>query len=191
MRVCVFCGSNSGVDPAYRAAAVTVGTQLAAGGHELVYGGAAVGLMGAVADAALAGGGRVVGIIPRFLDEAKLEIGHRNLTELIVVENLHARKAKMAEGTDAFVVLPGGLGTFEEMFEVLTWAQLGLHRAPTILVNVRGFFAPLLALLDGSIAAGFMRPENRGLFVAIDDPGELQQTLAEARITTPPPKWMT
>lgn len=189
MRVCVFCGSNSGVDAAFRDAATAVGTELAAGGHELVYGGAAVGLMGAVADAALQGGGRVIGVIPRFLDDSKLEIGHRGLTELHVVEDLHARKAKMAEGTDAFVVLPGGLGTLEEMFEVLTWAQLGLHRSPTILVNVRGFYDPLLAMIDASIAAGFMRAENRGLFVAITDPSELPRTLAEARVTTPPPKW--
>ncbi len=190
MRVCVFCGSNPGVDPAYRDAAVTVGAELAAGGHELVYGGAAVGLMGAVADAALQGGGRVIGVIPRFLDEAQLEIGHRGLTELHVVENLHARKAKMAEGTDAFVVLPGGLGTLEEMFEILTWAQLGLHRSPTILVNVRGFYDPVLAMIDASIAAGFMRAENRGLYVAITDPTTLRRTLAAARVTTPPPKWI-
>jgi uncharacterized protein (TIGR00730 family) len=159
--VCVFCGSRDGRSPAYLRAAREVGEALGRRGWGLVYGGASVGLMGAVADAALASGAPVVGVIPQSL--ADREIAHRGLTELVVVDGMHARKAEMAARCDAFLALPGGLGTFEELFEVLTWSLLGLHRKPVGLLDVEGYFSPLLAMVEHGAREGFIRPEHAAL----------------------------
>jgi uncharacterized protein (TIGR00730 family) len=160
-RVCVFCGSSPGRDPRYLNAATEVGQSLAARGIGLVYGGGDVGLMGAIADAVLAAGGEVIGVIPEGLLER--EVGHRGLTELRVVDSMHTRKRTMAELSDAFAALPGGLGTLEELFEVLTWAQLGIHDKPCALLNAGGFYDPLIALLDHMEREGLIRPPYRTL----------------------------
>jgi len=157
--VCVFCGSSAGVDPVHAAAARDLGAALAARGIRLVYGGGNVGLMGILADAALAGGGRVLGVIPGFMRDR--ELGHRGLTELRVVADMHARKAAMAEAADAFLALPGGIGTLDEMFEIWTWAQVGLHAKPCALVNVKGYYDGLIAFLDHMVGAGFLRAGHR------------------------------
>ena len=162
-RICVFCGSRPGVRPAYRAAAEALGQLLAERGIELVYGGGNVGLMGCVADACLAAGGKVVGVIPRALLE--WEVGHEGLTRLEVVDSMHTRKARMAELADGFIALPGGFGTFEELFEILTWAQLGFHNKPVALFNVEGYYLPLIQMLERSVGEGFMKNENRGLLL--------------------------
>jgi len=175
MRVCVFAGSSSGSKPEYRTAAEDLGRELAARGIELVYGGAHVGLMGGVADAVLAGGGRVTGVIPNALVEK--EVAHRGLTDLRVVTSMHERKALMADLSDAFVALPGGWGTLDEMFEILTWAQLGLHRKPCGLLNVEGFFDRLADYLDHALAEGFLTREHRGMLVVADDPDVIIERL--------------
>jgi uncharacterized protein (TIGR00730 family) len=176
-RVCVFCGSSAGTHPVYRQAAVDFGTLLARQTLELVYGAGSVGLMGAIADAALAAGGHVIGVIPHFL--ATRELLHEGLTEIIETHDMHERKAKMSSLSDAFVALPGGLGTFEELFEVLTWAQLGLHAKPIGLLNVRGYFDPLIELVDRAIGEGFCRPEHRRLFVVDTESESLLQQLRD------------
>jgi uncharacterized protein (TIGR00730 family) len=178
-RVCVFCGSSVGAQPAYAAGARALGRLLAERGVGLVYGGASVGLMGAVADAALAAGGDVVGVMPRALVDK--EVAHAGLADLRVVDTMHARKALMAELADAFVALPGGLGTFEELFEVWTWAQLGLHRKPVALLDVAGFYGPLAAFLDAAVAERFVRPEHRGMLLVEEDPAALLDRLAAYR----------
>lgn len=160
-RVCVFCGANPGERPLYLAAAHAVGRTLAERGIGVVYGGGSVGLMGAVADAALAAGGEVIGVIPRALELR--ELAHRRLTELVVVGSMHERKARMAELSDAFVALPGGMGTLEELSEVLTWGQLGLHERPCGLLDVGGYYRPLIAFFDAAVEEGFLRPEHRGM----------------------------
>ena len=187
-RVCVFCGSSPGARPAYAAAARAFGAAVAAEGLGLVYGGANVGLMKVVADAALAGGAEVIGIIPDAL--VARELGHPGLTALHVVPSMHARKALMADHADAFVALPGGFGTFEEFFEVVTWTQLGLHAKPCGLLNVDGFYDPLLAFVDHATAERFIRPETRAIVAANADPAALLQHL---RTMTVPqvPKWIT
>jgi uncharacterized protein (TIGR00730 family) len=187
-RVCVFCGSSPGARPAYAAAARALGAAVAAEGLGLVYGGANVGLMKVVADAALAGGAEVIGIIPESL--MTRELGHPGLTTLHVVPSMHARKALMADHADAFVALPGGFGTFEEFFEVVTWTQLGLHAKPCGLLNVDGFYDPLLAFVDHATAERFIRPETRAIVVADADPAAL---LRHLRTMTVPlvPKWIT
>ena len=162
-RICVFCGSRFGVRPAYRDAAEGLGRLLAARGIELVYGGGNVGLMGAVADACLAAGGEVTGVIPQALME--WEVGHTGLTRLEVVDSMHTRKARMAELADGFIALPGGLGTFEELFEMLTWAQLGFHGKPVALLDVDDYYAPLAAMVARGVSEGFMKPENSGLLL--------------------------
>ena len=161
MRICVFCGSAVGKNPAYQAAAREFGTLLARREIGLVYGGGRVGLMGAVADATIAAGGHVIGIIPRFLLDR--EIGHAGLPDLRVVETMHERKALMASLADAFVALPGGMGTLEELFEILTWGQIGLHRKPSILLDVEGYYRPLLALLDHAADEEFLRRDHRAM----------------------------
>jgi uncharacterized protein (TIGR00730 family) len=172
--VCVFCGSSAGSDPAYAEAARAVGAVLAERGLRLVYGGGRVGLMGAVADAALAAGGRVVGVIPKQIVD--LEVGHRGLgDDLRVVGSMHERKALMAELADAFIAMPGGIGTFEELFEIFTWAQLGLHSKPLGLLDVAGYYGPLAAMLDHAVSAGFLRPETRGMLVMDDSLDALLQ----------------
>lgn len=156
--VCVYCGSSNYVDEAYKQAAKQTGHLLATAGLEIVYGGGNVGLMGITADAALAAGGRVIGIIPDHIQ--KFEVDHTGLTELHVVDSMHTRKRMMVERSDAFIVLPGGIGTLDEMFEIITWRQLQLHAKPVIIVNINGFWDPLLALMDHMQATGFMRKPN-------------------------------
>ncbi|HEY0781365.1 MAG TPA: TIGR00730 family Rossman fold protein [Thermoanaerobaculia bacterium] len=157
----MFCGSSAGRSPLYRQAAARLGTQLAERGLGLVYGGASVGLMGAVADAALAGGGEVLGVLPdRLFDR---EVAHPGLTELLLVGSMHERKARMAEMADGFLALPGGIGTLDELFEIWTWAQLGLHAKPIGLLDIGGYFQPLLAFLDHQVREGFLHPSHRAL----------------------------
>lgn len=185
--VCVFCGSSPGASPAYAEAAAHLGRTVAAQGLTLVYGGGHVGLMGVVADAALSAGGRVVGVIPEAL-EAK-ELAHRSLTELRVVGSMHQRKALMSELADAFIALPGGIGTLEEWFEVWTWSQLGFQRKPCGLLNVAGYYDHLLAFLDHVAAERFLAPEHRAMILVDDDAGRLLDRLAAYR----PPhteKWL-
>ncbi|WP_323761608.1 TIGR00730 family Rossman fold protein [Maricaulis sp.] len=164
--ICVYCGSNPGRDPAFIAAADRLGEVLALRGIELVYGGGQVGLMGRIADATLAAGGRVVGVIPEFL--ALKEIAHMELSELHVVRSMHARKAKMVKLSQAFIAMPGGIGTMEEMFEVWTWAQLGQHRHPVGLLNVNGYYDELVAFLDKMTDQGFLSPDHRGALIVSD-----------------------
>ena len=156
--VCVFCGSRMGARPDYLEGAKALGTELARRGLTLVYGGTSVGLMGAMADAVLAGGGKVVGVLPQVLSDR--EVAHKGLTELHLVDSMHTRKAMMAQRADAFIAMPGGVGTFEELFEITTWAQLGIHHKPIGLLNVADFYAPLLALMRRAVDEGFI-PEAR------------------------------
>ena len=165
-RLCIFSGSSPGAHPDYARAARDMGRTLAEHGIELVYGGASVGLMGIVADAVLDAGGEAVGVIPQALVER--EIAHPGLSDLRVVGSMHERKALMAELADAFVALPGGIGTFEELFEVFTWAQLGLHRKPLGLLDVAGYYAPLEAMLDHAVEQRFLRPQTRAMLVRDD-----------------------
>jgi uncharacterized protein (TIGR00730 family) len=160
--LCVYCGSQAGRDPRFRQAAEDLGTELGRRGLTLVYGGGRVGLMGIAADAALAAGGRVVGVIPGFLQTA--ELAHTGLTEQVVVDSMHERKRIMFERSDAFLALPGGFGTLDEMLEMITWRQLGRHDRPLIFLNVAGFFDPLIAHFERAIDAGFVRPELRALY---------------------------
>ena len=186
--ICVFCASSTGRDPAFAAAARSFGALLARERITLVYGGGHVGLMGVLADVVLGAGGRVVGVIPRALWDR--EVGHRALTELHVVETMHERKALMASLADAFVALPGGLGTLEEIFEVWTWGQLGIHAKPCGFLDVAGYYAPLLAFLDQAVARGLVRPEPRAMAIVDDDGETLLRRLAEYQ----PPrvaKWIT
>jgi uncharacterized protein (TIGR00730 family) len=162
--ICVFCGASMGHDETYRRAAESVGATLAARGIRLVYGGGRLGLMGAVADAALAAGGEVIGVIPRGLVDR--ELAHTGLTELIVVDTLHERKAAMADHADAFIALPGGLGTLEELAEVVSWAQLDLHAKPIGLLDVNGYFRALEAFLDHAVAEGFVAERHRRLLLS-------------------------
>lgn len=174
--MCVFCGANAGRRSEFGAAAREVGRLLASRGIAVVYGGGHVGLMGTVADGALEQGGEVIGVIPRLLLDK--ELGHRGLTRQIVVESMHERKATMAELSDGFLTLPGGMGTFEETFEVLTWAQLGIHGKPCGLLNVEGFFDPLLTFLDHAVAEGFYQRVHRGLLLSETDPARLLDRMA-------------
>ncbi|HEX8272573.1 MAG TPA: TIGR00730 family Rossman fold protein [Longimicrobiaceae bacterium] len=178
-RMCVFCGSSPGVRPGYAAAARAMGGLLAERGIGLVYGGGRVGLMGMVADAALAAGGEVVGVIPEAL--VAREVGHAGLTELRVVGTMHQRKALMADLSDAFVALPGGFGTWEEYFEVLTWAQLGIHPKPCGLLNVEGYYDPFLAMMDRSVDEGFVKPEHRATVLEAAEPERMLELLAAFR----------
>jgi uncharacterized protein (TIGR00730 family) len=175
MRVCVFCGSSPGARPVYLEAARELGALLAERGIGLVYGGASVGLMGELADAVLAADGEAIGVIPRSL--LGRELAHARLTELHVVETMHERKALMADLSGAFVALPGGAGTLDELFEALTWRQLGLHSKPIGLLDVDGFFEPLLALADHLVEEGFVRPEHRALLLVARDPAALLDRL--------------
>lgn len=185
-RVCVYCGSSPGDRPDYAELAREVGRAITGRGMSLVYGGGHVGLMGVVADAALAAGGEVVGVIPRRLVEA--EVAHGGLTALEIVESMHERKARMADLSDAFIALPGGFGTLDELFETLTWAQLGLHGKPCGLIDFEGYYAPLIAWADTAVAAGFVRPAHRRLLMVDTDIGVLLDRLA-AHDPTPISKW--
>jgi uncharacterized protein (TIGR00730 family) len=184
-RLCVFCGSSPGHDPAYAASAAQFGRLLAERGIGLVYGGGRVGLMGKLADAALEAGGEVIGVIPQALLDC--EVGHRGLTQLRVVDSMHARKALMGELAEGFVALPGGVGTLEELFEVWTWAQLGIHKKPCGLLDVDGFFAPLVRFLDGLVEKGFIHPEYRAMLVVASTPEELLERFAAYE--PPADKW--
>jgi uncharacterized protein (TIGR00730 family) len=175
-RVCVFCGSAVGTQAAYADAARALGAELARRGLGLVYGGGSVGLMGILADAVLAGGGEVVGVLPRPL--ATRELMHAGLTELRLVGSMHERKETMAALADAFVALPGGLGTLEETLEILTWSQLGIHRKPVGVLDVAGYWDPLAALLDRAVAEGFVTPENRALLLVAGTPAALLDRFA-------------
>ncbi|MDF3068675.1 MAG: family Rossman fold protein [Polyangiaceae bacterium] len=185
--VCVFCGSSPGADPRFLEAARSLGAAIAGSGRTLVYGGAKVGLMGAVADATLVGGGKVVGVLPRALVDR--EVAHRGLTELHIVSSMHERKRLMADRAEAFIAMPGGLGTLEELFEVWTWAQLGIHSKPLGLFGPRDFFAPLLQYLDHLVAQRFVRAEHRELITVEDDAVALLERLAQHR-PAPAPKWI-
>lgn len=185
--VCVFCGSREGVRPSYVAAARRVGGEIARRGIRMVYGGGKVGLMGAVADAALEGGGEVVGVIPEAL--VAREVAHAGLTELHVVGTMHERKALMDDLSDGFVTLPGGYGTLEEFFEVLSWAQLSIHEKPCGLLDVDGFWRPLAALLDGTVAEGFVYPAHRSLVLTEEDPGLLLDQM-EGYVPPGTKKWV-
>jgi uncharacterized protein (TIGR00730 family) len=178
-RLCVYCGSSGAVDSIYRQAASDLGSCLAAAGIGLVYGGGRVGLMGLLADAALAAGGEVIGIIPSRLRDA--ELAHTELTELVVVRTMHERKRLMAEKADAFAILPGGIGTLDEMFEILSWKQLDLHSKPILLVDIGGYWAPLRALLDHAAALGFIRSGWQNLVHVVPTIEGLMAALAMER----------
>lgn len=184
--VCVYCGSSPGERPAYADAARELGALLARRGITLVYGGAAKGLMGVIADAALAGGGRVVGVIPQ--DLVDREIAHAGLDEQHVVGSMHERKAMMAELSDGFIAMPGGFGTLEEIIETITWAQLGLHAKPCGLLNVEGYYERLLAFADLAVDDGFVRREHRDMLLVADAPAALLDLL-DAYTPTAVPKW--
>jgi uncharacterized protein (TIGR00730 family) len=181
--ICVFCGSNSGARPQYADAACELGSLLARRCIGIVYGGGHVGMMGHVADAALAAGGNVVGVIPEHL--MRPEVAHQRLDELIVVESMHVRKRTMSERADAFVVLPGGFGTFEEMFEMVTWLQLRLHSKPVGLVNCLGYFDHLLAFLRHAADEGFIRPQHRRLLLVESSPLALIDRMLELDASEP------
>lgn len=174
--ICVFCGASPGANPIYAEAAAELGRTLAKAGITLVYGGGEVGLMGVVADAAMAAGGEVIGVIPQSLQDS--EIGHKGLSRLEVVSGMHARKARMAELSDAFIALPGGLGTLEELFEVWTWGQLGYHGKPLGLLEVNGFYGKLIGFLDHLVEERFVRSQHRSMLQVRDTPAELLEALS-------------
>jgi uncharacterized protein (TIGR00730 family) len=185
-RVCVYCGSSDRVAEPFRESATHTGRLLAQSGMELIYGGGHIGLMGLAADAALAAGGHVVGIIPDFLHGR--EIAHTRVSELIVVGSMHERKQRMFERADAFAILPGGLGTLDETFECMTWKQLGLHDKPIVIVDVGGYWQPLLTLLDHAIAAGFAPVRMRDAVQVVRTPEELLSLLKSAAEPQVPPR---
>ena len=186
--VCVYAGSNPGRDPAFADAARDLGSLLAGRGIEVVYGGGRVGLMGILADAALTAGGQVTGVIPQALIDK--EISHEGLSELVVVETMHERKLAMADRSQAFISLPGGVGTLEELFEIVTWAQIGYHHKPVDILDVAGYYRPLLQFIDHAQAAGFVRDVYRPILQHADDLGTLLAQLATValpRFVAPPP----
>lgn len=187
-RLCVFCGSRPGTRPEYLAQANRLGAALAERNIGLVYGGASVGVMGAVADAMLSHGGDVIGVIPEAL--ARKELAHRGVRDLRVVGSMHERKALMAELADGFIALPGGFGTFEELFEVITWSQLGLHNKAFGVLNVAGFYDGLLALVDHAVQEGFIPAEHRRLILSADDPDELVGLILGYEPPPPVVKWI-
>jgi uncharacterized protein (TIGR00730 family) len=174
-RICVFCGSSVGVDPQYRSAAQELAQLMVSERIGLVYGGGRVGLMGVVADAVIEAGGSATGVIPHALWER--EVGHTGLHELEIVDTMHERKARMAELSDAFVAMPGGIGTMEELFEVWTWAQLGIHGKPCALLNVDGFYDPLVDFVDHLVERGFLRPQHRAMLLVESEPDALLRRL--------------
>lgn len=186
--ICLFCGSNRGSNPAYSDAARELGATLAARSITLVYGGGNIGLMGLAADAALAAGGRVVGVIPGFLKEK--EVAHDGLSELHVTQTMHERKALMEDLSGGFIALPGGFGTYDELFEMLTWGQLSVHQKPIGLLNVAGFFDPLLAMVQHGVREGFIRESNLALFVVADTLPELLDRMNSYR-AAPVAKWLS
>jgi uncharacterized protein (TIGR00730 family) len=187
-RVCVFSGSKLGVRQEYAAAARALGAAIAGRGMGVVYGGATVGLMGALAEAAMAAGGEVIGVIPEAL--VTKEIAHQGLTRLVVTRSMHERKATMAELSDVFVALPGGYGTFDELFEILTWAQLGLHQKPIALFDVEAYFAPLIAMVDHAVREAFIPADQRGLLLCEREAPALLDAVASFRPPVLGPKWI-
>jgi hypothetical protein len=185
-RICVFCGSNAGARSEYAEAARALAAVLVERKLGIVYGGGNVGMMGVLADAALERGGEVTGVIPRTLVDK--EVAHRGVTELLIVETMHERKARMNDLSDAFIALPGGFGTLDEFFEVLTWSQLGFHGKPCALLNVAGYYDRMLAMLDHAVAERFLRPAHRELVIADTDPSRLLQRLS-ALSPAPKGKW--
>ncbi len=186
-KVCIYCGSSPGSDPAYMQAARDIGTYIAEQGHTLVYGGGDVGLMGASADAALAAGGKVIGVIPG--DMLEKEVGHKGLTELHVVDSMHERKMKMVKESDCFIALPGGIGTLEEIVEVLTWNQLGFHAKACGALNVQGFFDPLFELLDHMVESRFLKPAHRDQLLVADSADVIVEAVLSYEVTALD-KWM-
>ncbi len=186
-RLCVYCGTNVGTSPAYLQAATDLGTAMATRDIGLVYGGGRLGLMGAVADAVMAGGGNVVGVIPQSLVRA--ELAHAGLTSLEVADSMHTRKARMAELSDGFIALAGGFGTFEELLEVLTWNQLGFIRKPVVLFDVDGFYAPLIAMFASAVDSGFVKPEHAALAQRGTNVADVLD-LATAPAPSTPHKWI-
>jgi uncharacterized protein (TIGR00730 family) len=186
--ITVYCGSADGINPAYYQAADAMGRTLAQAGIQLVYGGGKIGLMGAVASGALAGGGQVTGVITAHLNQPQLI--HAELTRLDVVENMHQRKARMFELADAFIALPGGYGTFEELFETLTWAQLGLHAKPIGLLNTRRYYDPLLEIVQHALVEGFIYAEHPTLLLSSDQPGGLLQMLQQYQAPRNLDRWI-
>lgn len=186
--ITIFCGSSSGFAPVYLEQARLLGKTLAERGIDVVYGGARVGLMGALADGALQAGGAVTGVLPAFL-KAK-EIAHEGLTNLILTDSMHERKMKMNELSDGVIALPGGFGTLEELFEMLTWGQLGLHKKPVAILNASGFYDPLIALIDTMVERGFLKPDNRDMLLISNDIEELLEKMMNYR---PPEtgKWIS
>jgi uncharacterized protein (TIGR00730 family) len=186
-RLCVFCGSSSGARPIYAEAAAELGRELVKSGVALVFGGGRVGLMGVVADSVLAAGGQAIGVMPRALVEK--EIAHTSLTKLHVVESMHQRKAMMADLADAFLLLPGGYGSWEEFLEVVTWLQLGIHRKPCALLNVAGYYDALLSLASHALAEGFLRPAHKEMLIVEENPTRLLARLEAARVPSET-KWV-
>jgi uncharacterized protein (TIGR00730 family) len=186
--VCVFCGSRSGVGDVYRQCAVAFGALLAQRGLTLVYGGAHLGLMGALADAALAAGGKVIGVMPQSMIDR--EIGHTGLTKLHIVGTMHERKALMAELAGAFVALPGAFGTLDEFCEILTWAQIGIHGKPCGILNISGYYDSLLAMFSHAVREGFLNPAHRDM-IAVSESGDCLLDLMESGAATPVSKWAT
>lgn len=176
--LCVLCGSRDGSDPTYREAAIHLGVEMARRGVRLVYGGGSIGLMGVIADAVLAEGGQVIGVIPDFL--VRHEVGHRRLTELIITGSMHDRKRRMFEMADGFCVLPGGLGTLDETFEIITWKQIRLHGSPIIVLDVNGYWRPFRALIDAVVEGGFAHASVADLFTIVSQPDEVFAALAAA-----------
>lgn len=181
-RLCVFCGSSAGARDDYTGAAQALAAAMAQRGLGLVYGGGNVGLMGKIADAMLQAGGEVIGVIPQSL--VAREVAHRGLTELRVVDTMHQRKALMNELSDGFIAMPGGFGTFEEFFEIVTWSQLGIHLKPSGLLNVSGYYDPLLKMLDHAVAERFVRPAHRDLVIADNDADRLLQRLTDSKLVS-------
>ncbi len=179
--ICVFCGSSPGFSPIYKDAAKELGRDIAARGWTLIYGGGNVGLMGLVADAVMETGGKVIGVIPEAL--LARELGHRGITDLRVVDTMHERKAMMADLADAFIALPGGIGTFEEFFEILTWAQLGIHSKPCGMINTNGYYQPVLDLLANAVQEGFMRKEHQELVLSAETARELLEKIVAYKPT--------
>ena len=182
---CVYCGSARGSDPAFAETTIALGQAFAANGIRLIYGGGRVGLMGVVADATMDAGGEVTGIIPQHIHERELQ--HSGLTELFVVDTMHTRKRMMADRSQAFVILPGGFGTLDECFEIITWKQLGLHESPVIFLNVHGFWDRLVALVDHQTEAGFISANRRRMFMVVDTVDEVIAELLKLPILTTPP----
>jgi len=187
-RICVFCGSSAGARPAYAEATAEVARLLAGQGIGVVYGGGHVGLMGVLADTAMATGGEVIGVMPQALVDR--EIGHTEISELRVVGSMHERKALMADLSDAFIALPGGAGTLEELFEVYTWAQLGLHDKPCGLLDVEDYFSGLVGFLDHAVDERFLREEHRGMLIVEREPRALIERLAQFEPRAVTPKWL-